>query len=134
MNISLLENARAAMADVKTLEIMLRDVNYLRGSSTVHRARSNNGSYGDPTFETVQRLDKLSQKLIAAKEEASHAYEVAADELERIRSHDSEMHTIFFLRYMKHYTWQKIADHFGVSYTGDAVKQRHNRYLRKHSA
>jgi len=128
MDMTLLANARTTLAKVKTLEMMIADIDGLYAGGLARVQQRGNGCHADPAFHAAQSLDKLRQQLDIKKEQAALAYRMAVEALDNIS--DDETRQILFLRHIKKCTWEQIASHFGPGYTSSALKQKHSRYLR----
>lgn len=58
-------------------------------------------------------------------------------ELEYLRNYianidDALTRRIFELRYINQYSWEQVARRVGGGNTAEAVRKRHNRYIRRH--
>ena len=129
MNITLLENAGASLAKIHTLEAMITDVDGLRSRGIPVVGTRNNSVHSDPTFRAVLELERLREKLIAEKEQATQEYLAAESEWETVP--DDEMRIILYWRYLRKLPWHEVAEKLGSGYSSDTVKQRHSRYVRR---
>lgn len=76
----------------------------------------------------VPRLEEIKISLKNNIKKRNKKKEILSQYIENID--DTEMRQIMYFRYMKGFTWQKIA--FEIGYQDESVpRKRHNRYLEK---
>jgi len=125
--IKMLQDAHLAQINLKSLDEMIADADWLGGGSSMPSiSKGSAGSRTDPTAKAVERLMGMRQKLEKAREEAVTTYNAAITALNALP--DVELRKILYLRHMKNLKWHDIAIKFGAGYTSDSLKKRYSRY------
>jgi hypothetical protein len=131
--IQMLQDAHMARINLKALNDMVEDANWLGGGSGMtYVSRSNTGKHADPTAKAAERLMAMRDNLENAKAQAIATYDTAIKALNGIP--DSDMRRILYLRHIKNLKWHDIAVKFGAGYSSDKIKQRYSRYKRSLSS
>lgn len=115
---------------LRVVQWQRRRVQELRYGTQSRSAVGRGSGCGDPTAQTVERLDAARKELTKQLMLLRWRRGILDCYLRTVS--DPMTRRILYLRYWKGLTWQQIAQRIGGNMTGDAARMSANRWLDAH--
>lgn len=130
MNITELNNLRYIEKEIKLLQERIEELETEAARVTpILTGLPGKGSGGDRIGAVVEQLVEEKEKLEAALQQRQEERRKAMRFINSIA--DSQLRTIFFLRFLNGKSWIAVARYIGGNNTSDSVKKQAYRYLIK---
>lgn len=127
MDINIIRNAKTAMEQMKTTEMLLKNVCEI-SSVRYDRTGARSNQATDSTCDITLRKEMLVVRLVQERETAERLYNAAMCALDTIT--DPVTRQIVFYREWEEMSWAAVARKLGEKYSESSVRQRYCRTIR----